>query len=57
MVQGRFDLQAPLSNAWALHRAWPQAELMVVDDAGHNPTSIGVTGEIVRALDRFAEAQ
>jgi proline iminopeptidase len=35
MVNGRFDLQAPLGNAWALHRAWAGSELIVVDDAGH----------------------
>ena len=27
IVNGRFDFQAPVGNAWALHRAWPRAEL------------------------------
>ena len=35
LVNGRFDLQAPVANAWELDRAWPQAELVIVDDAGH----------------------
>jgi proline iminopeptidase len=35
LVHGRFDLAAPLANAWALARAWPRAELVVVQDAGH----------------------
>ena len=35
LVNGRFDFQAPIVNAWTLHRAWPRAELVIVDDAGH----------------------
>ncbi len=54
LINGRFDFQAPIGNAWALHRAWPQAELVVVDDAGHAAAAGGITAEIVRATDRFA---
>jgi proline iminopeptidase len=53
LVNGRFDLQAPLGNAWALKRAWPRAELIVVDDAGHG-ASAGIDRELRRATDRFA---
>src|SRR5581483_814803 len=35
IVQGRFDFQSPLENAWTLARAWPDAELVVVGDSGH----------------------
>ena len=54
LVNGRFDLQAPLTNAWELRRAWPRAELVVVPDAGHAADHPGLTGELVRATDRFA---
>ena len=52
LINGRFDLQTPLGGAWELRKVWPQAELVVVDDAGHgvNP---GLTRELVRATDRF----
>jgi proline iminopeptidase len=53
LVNGRFDFQAPIGNAWALHRAWPQAELVIVEDAGHG-SNAGLTAAIVRALDGFA---
>jgi proline iminopeptidase len=53
LVNGRFDLQAPLSNAWELKRAWPQAELVVVDDSGHAPTE-ALAAELLRATRRFA---
>jgi proline iminopeptidase len=54
LVNGRFDFQAPIGNAWALHRAWPRAELVIVDNAGHAADDAGITRELVRATDRFA---
>ncbi len=53
LVNGRFDLQAPIANAWQLNSVWPRAELVIVDDAGHsaNP-SLGQ--ELIRATDQFA---
>jgi proline iminopeptidase len=52
LLNGRFDFQAPLGNAWALERALPQAELVVVPDAGHSITE-AFDRELVRATDRF----
>ena len=34
IVQGRHDVVCPMFTAWDLHRAWPEAELRVVPDAG-----------------------
>jgi proline iminopeptidase len=53
LVNGRFDFQAPIANAWELKRVWPRAELVIVDDAGHSTTP-GLTRELIRATDRFA---
>jgi len=53
LVNGRFDFQAPIGNAWALHRAWQAAELVIVDDAGH-VASGEIDRELVRATDRLA---
>lgn len=52
LVNGRFDFQAPIGNAWELRRAWPQAELVVVEDAGHSMNE-ALDRELVRATDRF----
>jgi proline iminopeptidase len=57
MVQGRLDLQARIAWAWDLHRAWPRAELVTVDTAGHSADSAGITAELVRATDRVAALQ
>ena len=53
LVNGRFDFQAPLANAWALHRAWPRAELVIVDDAGHHANA-ALTAAMIHAIDGFA---
>jgi proline iminopeptidase len=54
VITGRFDFQAPPGNAWELKRAWPGAELVIVDNAGHSGAHEAITQEIVRATDRFA---
>jgi proline iminopeptidase len=54
LISGRFDFQAPIANAWVLKQAWPRAELVIVDDAGHGVGG-GIDGEIVRATQRFAK--
>jgi len=53
LVNGRFDFQSPIANAWELNRVWPRAELMIVDNAGHAPNNPGLTQELIRATDRF----
>ena len=54
IVQGRYDVVCPMRNAWDLHRAFPEAELKVVQDAGHSAFEPGITRELVQATDRFA---
>jgi proline iminopeptidase len=54
MVNGRFDLQAPIGWAYDLKRVWPRAKLVIVNDAGHDASNAGITQELVRATDRFA---
>ncbi|MGW6932828.1 prolyl aminopeptidase [Lentzea sp. NPDC054927] len=55
LVHGRYDVSGPLSTAWALHRAWPGSELVVLDDTGHGGGSMAAA--IVAATDRFARGQ
>ncbi|MET0313679.1 MAG: prolyl aminopeptidase [Hansschlegelia sp.] len=54
IVQGRYDVATPAVTAWDLHRAWPQAELHIVDDAGHAFSEPGILDRLVRATDAFA---
>ncbi len=53
IVQGRYDVVCPAESAWALHRAWPEADLRIVPDAGHSAIEPGNTHELVSATDRL----
>ncbi|KAB2342678.1 prolyl aminopeptidase [Actinomadura rudentiformis] len=55
IVQGRYDVCTPAATAWDLHRAWPEAEFHMVDDAGHAFTEPGITHRLIEATDRFAK--
>jgi proline iminopeptidase len=55
IVQGRYDVVCPMEAAWALHRAWPEAEFHIVPDAGHSATEPGLVHELVLATDRMGE--
>jgi proline iminopeptidase len=52
IVNGRFDFQSPVGNAWELRRALPHAELVVVDDAGHSG-SAALDAALVAATDAY----
>lgn len=54
IVQGRYDVATPAKTAWDLHRAWPQADFRLVDDAGHAFNEPGILAELLAATDRFA---
>ena len=53
IVQGRYDVVCPMRSAWDLHRAWPEADLKIVQDAGHSAFEPGNISELIKATDRF----
>ena len=53
IAQGRYDVVCPMMSAWDLHRAWPEAQLEVVPDAGHSAYEPGIVDVLIRATDRF----
>jgi proline iminopeptidase len=54
IVQGRYDVVCPMISAWELHRAWDQAEFIVVPDAGHSMSEPGIRSALIEATDKFA---
>jgi proline iminopeptidase len=54
IVQGRYDLCTPPATAWDLHRAWPESDLQLVNDAGHALDEPGMVHRLIEATDRFA---
>lgn len=53
IVQGRLDLGNLLGTPWELANAWPDGELVLVGDAGHDASSADMVQALVAATDRF----
>ena len=54
LVQGRLDVSGPPDIAWHLAQSWPDAEFVLVDQAGHGTGGPGVNEELIAATNRFA---
>ena len=54
IVHGRYDMPCPLKYAWQLSKAWPKADLHIVEAAGHALSEPGILDQLIRATDRFA---
>ncbi len=53
IVQGRYDVVCPMRSAWDLHRAWPEAELIVNTRAGHSMFDPENAAALVDVCNRF----
>ncbi|MEV0534851.1 prolyl aminopeptidase [Kitasatospora sp. NPDC050463] len=53
LIHGRLDLGSPLRTAWELAKAWPDAELTVIQESGHTG-SPAMGAAVFAAIERFA---
>ncbi|MDH5537556.1 MAG: prolyl aminopeptidase [Betaproteobacteria bacterium] len=53
IVQGRYDAVCPIVSADDVHRAWPEAEYVVIPDAGHSAWEPRICAELVKATEKF----
>ena len=53
IVQGRYDAVCPVVTADELHLAWPEAEYIIVADAGHSAFEPGIRTQLIAAMERF----
>lgn len=53
IVHGRYDIVCPIETAYELHSAWPEAQFIIVDDAGHSVREPGIARELVAAVERM----
>ncbi len=53
IIHGRYDVVCPIDQAWDLHRAWPEAKLEIIPDAGHAASEPGIRSALLRATDEF----
>jgi len=54
IVQGRYDVVCPPRTAYALHKAWPEADFRLVEGAGHAWMEPKILDQLIRATDRYA---
>jgi len=55
IVHGRYDMPCPLRYAWELHKAWSDAELHIIEGAGHAYSEPGILDRLIRSTDQFAD--
>lgn len=56
IIQGRYDMVCPPCSAFDLQRAWPEAKLIMIPDAGHAAFEPGIRAALVRATASFQES-
>tara|TARA_R110000787_G_scaffold1372_10_gene5142 strand:+ start:14121 stop:15080 length:960 start_codon:yes stop_codon:yes gene_type:complete len=54
IVHGRYDMPCPARFAWALHKAWPEADFHLIEGAGHAYSEPGILDQLIRATDTYA---
>jgi len=56
IVHGRYDVVCPVKNAWDLHKAFPEAKLSIIPDAGHAYDEPGILNALIEATQEAAKA-
>lgn len=51
IIQGRYDAICPIITANALHQAWPEADYIVVPDAGHSALDPTLRSRLIEATE------
>lgn len=54
IIHGRYDMPCPAHYAFALHKAWPEADFHLVEGAGHAFSEPGILDQLIHATDRYA---
>jgi len=55
MVQGRYDVVCPIMTADEISRAWPDAQYVIVPDAGHSAMEPGIRRALLEATERYKQ--
>lgn len=53
IVQGRYDVVCPVRSAWDLHKAWPEAHLHIIANAGHAASEVGIRSMLIEYTNLF----
>jgi proline iminopeptidase len=53
IVHGRYDIVCPLSGAYKLYKAWPEAQFHVVPGAGHSSSEPMIEAKLIEAVQNL----
>ncbi len=51
IIQGRYDVICPIKTANMLHQLWPEADYVVVPDAGHSALDAPLRSRLIEAVE------
>ena len=54
IVHGRYDMPCPARYAYALHKAWPEADFHLIEGAGHAYSEPGILDRLIRTTDGYS---
>ena len=57
IIHGRYDLVCPLEQAWQLKKHWPEAELSIIEMAGHVASEPKIINALIKATNDFAKGK
>ena len=53
IVHGRYDMVCQVQGAYELAKAWPKAELKIVDDAGHSTFEDSIADQLLGTMEKM----
>lgn len=56
IVQGRYDVITPIKTAYKLHRAWPEADYIIVPDGGHASGDPSMRSALIDATETLKKS-
>ncbi|MCB1682328.1 MAG: prolyl aminopeptidase [Rhodospirillales bacterium] len=51
IIQGRYDIICPIQTAYKVHQLWPEADYVVVPDAGHSALDAPLRSRLIEATE------
>lgn len=55
IIHGRHDMVCPVEQAWQLKQHWPEADLSIINMAGHIASEPKMIDALIKATDEFAD--
>ncbi|HPD82867.1 MAG TPA: prolyl aminopeptidase [Alphaproteobacteria bacterium] len=53
IIHGRYDMVCPILSAHRLHNAWPEADFIIVPDAGHSANEPAIRSRLIEATENM----